>query len=104
MQPSSLCVTLVTHGLKERISLRRSGVRISRGRGPSALAASKIKVKPLLVVPRLVGGLETVGGRDVERTVSYDEPLVLRLEQHGGTAVLWPLVARLKWAMERRHS
>ena len=63
-------------------------------RVPSALTARKFKVKPLLAVPRLIGGVKTDGGGfDVERIVPHDEPLVLRPGQHEEAAALRPHLA-----------
>ena len=79
--------------MKERSSCD-AGNSNQQGRVPSAFTASKFEVKPLLVVPRLLGELETNGGRlDVERAVPHDEPQVLRLRQHDEAAALRTLVA-----------
>ena len=83
------------------------GIRINKRRVPSAFTASKFEVKPLLVVPRLIGRLETNGGgHDVERAVPHDEPLILRLRQHDEAAALPPLVAMelTARAPQRRHA
>ena len=70
-----------------------SGLGIRRRRVPSAFAAGEFEVHPLLVVPGLVRGLQADGGRDnVERTMTHDEPLVLR-RQRNESATLWPLFA-----------
>ena len=50
-------------------------------------------MKPLLVMPRLVGGLETkVGWLNVREPVLHDEPLVLRFGQLDETATPKPFV------------
>ena len=62
-------------------------------------------MEQLLVVPRLVGGLETNGGLvDVERAAPHDKALVLRLGQHDEAAALRPLVTMgLTASTPQRH-
>ena len=78
-------MTPVTQGMKEGIGCDAKEFELA---GDASLLSLQ-RVKSLLVVPRLVGGLETDGGGVVvERAVPHDEPVVLRPGQLDGTAPL----------------
>ena len=98
-------------GTKERSGANTASWSQAGDASLLALTASKWKAKPLFVVPRTVGGLETDGaGADVERApCRMMRPLVLRLRQHDKAAALLPQSGhgahrqgstawRLKWA------
>ena len=70
------------------------GLRVRRGRIPSAFAASEFELHPLFAVPGLVSRLLADGcGDDIERAVPHDEPLILVLQQQNEAAALRLLVA-----------
>ena len=68
-----------------------SGCRVCWGHVTSALAPRKLKVEPLLVVPRLVRGLQPTGRRDdIDRAMTHQTPLTLCLGQDNEPAAFRP--------------